>query len=309
MRRFLYVLVVVCSLICSFATAQVPQSNHIWLITEENHSYEEVIGNSSMPYFNGLASKYALATQYYSTQHNSLSALMWFVAGQMVTSDDQSQGCFDVDNVVREVLARNLTWKAYQEDLPYPGFQGLSYANYVRRHNPLIDFTDSCAQSQMYNSVPFSQLAQDIAQQQTPNYAYITPNLQHDAHDGTLAQADAWLSTVVPTLLALPEFQPGGDGLLFIVWDEGGLGDDNRWPRCNSDDRPPGEAGLPIDNAVHAPEPSCYRLRSDELPVVSHGGRGLRTDVRFLQHSLDCRAVCRRDRNFPGRNSSEHQQQ
>lgn len=228
MRRFEYLIVVCAFFMCALAAAQLPPSNHIWIITEENHSYEEVIGNSSMPYINSLASKYALATEYYSTQHNSLSALMWLVAGQMVTSDDQAQGCFDVDNVVRELLAKNLTWKTYQEDLPYAGFQGLSYANYVRRHNPLIDFTDTCAQSQMYNSVPYTQLAVDIAEKQTPNYAYITPNLQDDGHDGTLAQADAWLAANVPTLLALPEFQPGGDGMLFIVFDEGGLGGDNR---------------------------------------------------------------------------------
>ena len=64
------------------ALGQVPQSKHVWLITEENHSYESVIGNSSMPYFNSLTKKYGLATQYYSPLHNSLSALMWLVAGR-----------------------------------------------------------------------------------------------------------------------------------------------------------------------------------------------------------------------------------
>jgi hypothetical protein len=59
---------------------QVPQSKHVWIVTEENHSYESVIGNSGMPYFNSLATKYGLATQYYSEQHNSISALMWLVA-------------------------------------------------------------------------------------------------------------------------------------------------------------------------------------------------------------------------------------
>ena len=87
-----------------------------------------------------------------------------------------------------------MTWKSYQEDMPYPGFTGLSWANHVRRHNPLIDFTDTCAPSQKYNSVPYTQLAKDITNNNTPNYAYITPNLQHDAHDGTRTQADAWLA-------------------------------------------------------------------------------------------------------------------
>src|SRR6185312_3152348 len=35
---------------------------HVVIVVEENHSYGSVIGNSSMPYLNGLASQYALAT-------------------------------------------------------------------------------------------------------------------------------------------------------------------------------------------------------------------------------------------------------
>jgi phosphatidylinositol-3-phosphatase len=206
----------------------VPRSNHVWIITEENHSYEKIIGNSSMPYFNSLASKYALATQYYSNRHSSLPALMRLVAGQDVTTNNNTTQCFNVDNVVRHLLFNGLTWKSYQEDLPYAGFTGLSWAYYVRRHNPLIDFTDVCAPSQKLNSVPYKQLATDMANNATPNYVYITPNLMHDGHDGTRAQADTWLANHVPAILARPEFQAGGDGLLFIVWDEGTLYIDNR---------------------------------------------------------------------------------
>lgn len=219
----------------SFAQlGQIPQSQHIWIVTEENHSYEDVIGNTDMPYFNSLANQYALATQYYSTQHNSLGALMWLVAGEQVTTDDNAQACFNVDNVVRHLLSQNSTWKAYEEDLPYPGFQGLSWNNYVRRHNPLIDFSDTCNPPQSLFSVPFTQLALDIQDNATPNYSYITPNLLDDAHNGSLQQADQWLSQQLPPILALPEFQPAGDGLLFIVWDEGDLDNGNPDNRCTA---------------------------------------------------------------------------
>jgi phosphoesterase family protein/Big-like domain-containing protein len=215
-------------LFSSMVWGQVSQSRHVWIITEENHSYESVIGNSSMPYFNSLAAKYGLATQYYAEQHNSLSTLMWLVAGQPVTADDNAVACFNLDNVARHLIARGLTWRSYQEDLPYPGYTGLSWLEYVRRHNPIIDFSDTCTSSQAINSVPFTQLATDIANHATPNYAYITPNLLNDAHDGTLAAADYWLSRHVPAILALPEFNPGGDGILFVVWDEADLSSDNR---------------------------------------------------------------------------------
>ena len=50
--------------LCSLLSAQVPQSGHVWLITFENHSYESVIGNAAMPYYNSLATQLGVATQY-----------------------------------------------------------------------------------------------------------------------------------------------------------------------------------------------------------------------------------------------------
>src|SRR5579885_2805147 len=118
----------------AWAQTQVPQSRHVWIITEENHSFEAVIGNHDMPYYNSLAAKYGLATQYYSEQHNSISALMWLVAGQPVTSDNSTTNCFDVNNIVRQLIGQGYSWRSYQEDLPFAGFAGVSFANYVRRH-------------------------------------------------------------------------------------------------------------------------------------------------------------------------------
>ncbi len=157
------------------AATSVSRSSHVWIITEENHSYESVIGNSKMPYYNSLANKYALAAQYYANLHSSLTSLMWFLAGQGVTTYNNTTSCFNVDNVVRHLLYHGMTWKSYQEDLPYAGYTGLSWAYYLRRHNPLIDFVDVCAPSQKLNSVPFSQLAKDISNNATPNYVYISP--------------------------------------------------------------------------------------------------------------------------------------
>jgi len=105
-----------------------------------------------MPYYNSLVKKYALSANYYSNLHGSLSALMRLVAGQNVTTNSNTTSCFDVDNVVRHLLFHGMTWKTYQEDMPYAGYRGLSWANYVRRHNPLIDFIDVCAPSGLSQS-------------------------------------------------------------------------------------------------------------------------------------------------------------
>jgi acid phosphatase len=221
-----------------------------------------------MPDYNYLAHKYALATQYYSDRHSSLPALMRLVAGQIVTTNNNTTACYNVDNIVRHLLYHGMTWKSYQEGLPYAGFTGLTWGHYVRRHNPLIDFTDVCASSQRYNSVPYTQLATDLANRATPNYAYITPNLMHDAHDGTFAQADYWLSQQVPRILALPEFQSGGDGLLFIVWDEGNLYTDNR---CNA--WTPNGCGGRVATLVIGP----HAKHGYHSPVLYHHENLLRT--------------------------------
>lgn len=229
---------VLLAIAASLNAQNVPRSSHVWIITEENHSYESVVGNQQMPYYNQLIQQYGLASQFYANQHSSLPALMWFVAGAPVEPNNNTDSCnHKDDNVVRELLKQGYTWKSYQENMPSPGFQGVfggDNRSYYRRHNPLIDFSDVCpGTGQDKNSVPYSQLAIDIAHNNTPNFAYITPNADEDAHNGTLQEADQWLQDNVPAILALPEFAPGGDGILFIVWDEGTLYSDNR---CSATD-------------------------------------------------------------------------
>ena len=95
---------------------------------------------------------------------------------------------------------------------PYP---------YVARHNPAVWYLDVINDPQMkQNVVPFTQFAADLAANQLPNYSIIIPDLQNDAHDGTLAQADSFLSGNVAPLLNTPYFQSGGDGLMFVTFDE-----------------------------------------------------------------------------------------
>lgn len=220
-----------CLLYAGFACAQnVPRSSHVWVINEENHGYEEIVGNSQMPYYNQLISQYGLATQFYSDRHTSLPALMWFVAGASVETNEDTTSCqHSEDNVVRELLKKGYTWHSYQEDLPSAGYEGLYSNLYWRRHNPLIDFTDVCPSTgQNMNIVPFTQMAADFSAGKTVNYAWITPDVNDDAHNGSLQQADQWLQDHVPAILARPEFSSGGDGILFIVWDESELSGDDR---------------------------------------------------------------------------------
>ena len=201
-----------------------PTFAHVVMVVEENHGYSEVIGNSSMPYLNSLASQYGVATQYFANAHPSLPNYLMLTTGMMETFDDNFAGIISDDNVVHELLKAGKTWKAYQESIPSTGYLGLDAPPYLRHHNPFSYLSDvQNDPNQAANIVPFTQLATDLANNALPQFSFITPNLNNDAHDGSLAAADAWLQTNIAPLIANPTFQ--SSGLLIITFDEGAASD------------------------------------------------------------------------------------
>jgi phosphatidylinositol-3-phosphatase len=199
-------------------SSTVPSSSHVFIVMEENHSYSSVIGNSAMPYLNSLANKYGLATQYYANTHPSIGNYFMLTAGQIITNNDSLCSTITNDNVVRHLLTAGKTWKSYAESLPYAGYTGCGVYPYAKKHNPLAYFSDVASSSEKYNLVPFSKFSTDLANNNLPQYSFIVPNLLNDAHDGSLATADAWLKQHIAPLIASSTFQK--DGILMIVFDE-----------------------------------------------------------------------------------------
>src|SRR5205807_6879356 len=64
----------------------VPLMGHVIVVVEENTNYSSVIGSSSMPYLNGLAQQYALATKYYALPHRSIGNYSLRPAGKTTTT-------------------------------------------------------------------------------------------------------------------------------------------------------------------------------------------------------------------------------
>jgi acid phosphatase len=218
-KTFLFTLCVI-MLSCAYSEAQVPASDHVFLLMLENHSYSQVVGNSSMPYLNSLIENYGVATNYDSDSHYSLPNYFWLTTGSYVTLDDGTEQVYDVDNVTRYLLAAGKTWKAYEESIPSAGYTGPTVEPYEKNHNPFAYLSDVVNSSEKTNIVPFTQLATDIANNALPNYALITPNSSHDGHSANLSATDTWLSTNLAPLLASPTFQTGGTGILIITFDE-----------------------------------------------------------------------------------------
>lgn len=200
-----------------------PAAAHVILVVEENHSYSQVIGNSSMPYLNGLASQFGLATQYFADTHPSIGNYLMLTTGQIETTDDAFSGTISDDNIVRELVKANKTWHSYAENLPNVGYVGGDVYPYLRHHNPMTYLSDVIGTSQASNIVPFSQFASDVSAGSLPDFSLVIPNALNDAHDGTLAQADQWLKTNIDPLIRSSVFQQGG--VLVIVFDESDMSD------------------------------------------------------------------------------------
>jgi acid phosphatase len=195
------------------------QFRHVFIVTEENTDYSSVIGSSAMPYLNGLAQQYGLATQYYAVTHPSIGNYFMLATGQIITNNDSYSTVVTVDNIVRQLLQAGKTWKSYAEDLPSVGYIGPDTGNYARKHNVFALLSDVVNDpSQVTNLVPFTQFATDLANGTLPVFSNIVPNLCNDAHSCPLSTADSWLQTNIAPLLQSSVFQQ--DGLLIITFDE-----------------------------------------------------------------------------------------
>jgi phosphatidylinositol-3-phosphatase len=216
----------------------VPHFSHVFVVVEENHSYGDVIGNASMPYLNSLVSGYGLATQYFADAHPSLPNYFELTVGEGTSitgvQGDSYTGVVSQDNVVRALAAAGKSWKSYQGGLPSAGYLGGDTGTYLQHHDPFAYFSDvQNSASQAANIVPFTQFATDLSGGSLPDYSFIVPDVNNDAHDcpvgmsscsdaQKLAAADQWLSANMGPLVASSAFQ---NSLLVVLFDEGDLTD------------------------------------------------------------------------------------
>ncbi len=120
--------------------------------------------------------------------------------------------------------------------LDQPDHTEVATANdqYATRHDPFVYF-HSVIDNRAYcdaHVVSFQPLAADLATTaSTPSFSYLTPNLCNDGHDphcadgqsGGLPRVDAFLSMVVPQIMASPAYKAGG--MIVVTFDEADTSD------------------------------------------------------------------------------------
>jgi hypothetical protein len=213
----------------------------------ENKQRADVLGNADAPAFNAFARGGAVLSGYRGVTHPSLPNYLALVSGSThgITSDCTS--CTVAGRSLADTLeAKGLSWKAYAEGLPAPGWTGPSRGRYAKKHEPFLYFRSVLASpARLRRVVPLSQLARDLAARRLPTLMFVTPDLCHDMHDCSVKTGDAWLKRSLPPLLKLP------GTAVFVVFDE-------------SDSSDPGVPALALGPLV--------RPQSRFRPAMSHYG-------------------------------------
>src|SRR2546421_62388 len=241
------------------AAGTMPQFGHDFIAEGENTTFSSSFSSSNMPYLTSLANQYGVSLHYWADTHPSIGNDLNLASGVIPTNNDSATPSslpLAIDNIAHEVEQAGKTWKDYVESDPnISGCGGVKSGNYIVRHDPLKYFTNI----NKANFVCFSQFATDLANHMLPNLSWLAPNGCDDAHDCSIGTFDTWLKTVITPLLASSYFQPGGDGLLIITFDEDDKGGS---PSCTTTTVGQGCGGQVANVVVTARSKLAYRCRA-----------------------------------------------
>jgi hypothetical protein len=206
-------------------TTQPSTGGHkVIVIPEENHSQSEFY--AGLPYLAGLASTYGQATDYHAIGHPSLPNYLAIFGGTTYgTSSDCGIGCgpgSTGSSVWDQTLAAGKSAKAYQEGMSTNCASGGGNA-YAPRHGPWPYWTNATSHANcLANDVPLTALQADISAGRLPVTGEITPNLNDDWHDGSAAQANTFLQSWVPKLMAGPDYTSGNLTIVVVADEDDG---------------------------------------------------------------------------------------
>jgi len=210
--------------------SRAPSWHHIIVIAFENHSYQDILGKDAPEsYFTRLAGECGSARDYQAVHFpRSLPNYLGATSGNVATTSDclPGPGCESSrSNIFSQV--GGLHWRTFAESMPTP-CNPRNTSLYVPRHAPAIYYTRIPRSVCRRDMVPMPGHALKFKR----TFTWIAPNLQHDMHDGTLAQASRWLQGFLGGPHGVLHRRPytRGHTAVFIWFDSGGGSDSVRTP-------------------------------------------------------------------------------
>jgi hypothetical protein len=227
--------------------------DHVFLVIGENHKFDQIIGNPAAPIINALAANYGLATQYSGVSDPSEPNYVAMLGGSDfgIASDDPyffpGQNV-DADNLMSQLDRAGKTWRAYFQDMPYPGYRGYCFpgkcngipdsdTQYVVKHNGIPNFTNMQTPAEWAKQMPLAQLEEDLESGDVPNFGYVVADECHDMHGAPpwcvdsgnpgdiadnwlVSQGDAFIGQIV-NLVTSSKFWGKGNNAIVVTFDEG----------------------------------------------------------------------------------------
>ncbi|KZF23915.1 phosphoesterase-domain-containing protein [Xylona heveae TC161] len=194
----------------------------IWL---ENADYSGAASDTNQQW---LASQGITLTNFFAVGHTSEPNYCAAASGDNygMNNDNFHQIPTNVSTIADLLNTKGISWAEYQQDLPYPGFQGNDYPNqqthandYVRKHNPLVLFNSISNNDTALRLIKnFTNFYDDLRNKQLPQWAFFTPNMTNDAHDTNITFGSQWLRDFVSELMNNTYFWD--NTLLLLTFDE-----------------------------------------------------------------------------------------
>jgi len=189
--------------------AGIPRFDHVVVVIEENHAYNEIIGTHQAPFINNLARHGVLFTQSFAVSHPSQPNYLALFAGTTYgIADDNNPGVLPGPNLAGELRQQKLSFAGYTDGI-------------VPKHNPWLDY----AGLPRWTNQPMSKFPRDFSK--LPTVSFIAPNQMHDMHDGSISQGDSWLSR---HLTNYAKWARTHNSLLIVTFDEDDYSQGNQVP-------------------------------------------------------------------------------
>jgi hypothetical protein len=210
-------------------SARTAATTKILTVVVENHSLHQM--RAGMPYLEGLAKRYGYATDYRAVRHPSLPNYLAIAFGTTAgAKDDKPPSSHHVrGNSIFSLATRAGTGaRLYAESMRTPCQQTPRYP-YAVKHNPWAYGSAGCAAGDVPAGTPRTgRLRHDARAGTLPCAGMLIPNLVSDAHDSSLAHADRYLKTWLPTLMSGPDFRSGRLAIVVTADEDDHSSDQNR---------------------------------------------------------------------------------
>ncbi len=222
------------SLCFSTKEEKLPRPDHIIIVIEENHGFDQVIGSPDAPFINMLAKEGALFTDAHGVAHPSQPNYIAIFSGSTQgISDDKclKDTLFNSPNLGSSLIKSGHSFGGYAQTMPSAGFTGCYYQKsnitksylYGRKHCPWVNWLGNGEnQFSPSLSVPMTDFPSDFSK--LPTVSFVIPDMDNDMHNilpkgdtATIRQGDKWLRK---NLARYVKWARTHNSLLILTFDE-----------------------------------------------------------------------------------------